>query len=141
MKWDEWGEDATRWFENISFETCWTPGPQCLEVTRSDDRTFRLSTFNFHPAVIRRYLSQLSSKSTGYRSRVVNRVKVIDKDTPTIIHGLFRRPIMSRLPYMVVTKGWNGPAWHRWVIDGEHIVGIDTIWGKKGTHISVYKLY
>ncbi|KAL5640164.1 hypothetical protein ACGC1H_007439 [Rhizoctonia solani] len=138
IKWDEWGESATRWLEGVSFQASRTPGPRYFEVTKSSgNRIGRLSVFDFHPPSMRRQLSRISSETNAYkRSKLAARIKLIDSDSPSIIDGIFKHPVVSRLPYTLMTKGWDAPLCSSWVADGEYIVGI-----KHCSYISVYKLH
>ncbi|CAE6536057.1 unnamed protein product, partial [Rhizoctonia solani] len=126
IKWDGWGESATRWLEGVSSDASRTPGPRYLEVTRySGNRVGKLSVFDFDPPSMRRQLSRISSETNAYkRSQLAARIKLIDSDSPSIIDGIFKCPVVSRLPYTVITKGWDAPFCSSWVADGEYIVGI-----------------
>ncbi|CAE6410412.1 unnamed protein product [Rhizoctonia solani] len=137
MQWDEWGEGATRWLENVSYDASSTPGPRYLDISRSkSSRVATLSVFNFHMPSMRRQLSQISLETNAYKqARLATRIKLIDSDNPSIV-DIFKRQIVSRLPYTVVTKGWDTPFCSSWVADGEYIVGVEP-----RLYISVYKLY
>ncbi|CUA67364.1 hypothetical protein RSOLAG22IIIB_03002 [Rhizoctonia solani] len=137
MQWDEWGEGATRWLENVSYDASSTPGPRYLDISRSkSSRVATLSLFNFHMPSMRRQLSQISLETNAYKqARLATRMKLIDSDNPSIV-DIFKRQIVSRLPYTVVTKGWDTPFCSSWVADGEYIVGVEP-----RLYISVYKLH
>ncbi|KAG8731383.1 hypothetical protein FRC11_004326 [Ceratobasidium sp. 423] len=143
MSWKEWGEDATRWLENLSPGTIWTPGPRYFEVKISDDSrpVGKLSVFNFHAPAITRHLCQVSSKANAYELlHVADQMKVIDRDNPSIVDNIFRNPVVSRLPYTVMTKKWKDTMWDGWLVDGRYIVGIDDIPGQEDLRVAVYKL-
>lgn len=57
----------------------------------------------------------------------------------TIIHSGFEEPVISRLPYRIVTKAQAMPTHVGWMIDGDHIIGVyPRINGHR--RISIYSL-
>ncbi|KAF8713670.1 Glycosyltransferase family 17, partial [Rhizoctonia solani] len=128
IPWEEWGEDATRWLEDYGNppHEFWTPpGPRYFEIGRAKTRSSAGSivTIDFHELPFRRYLCRASVYGNKYRAlRMADRTKVIDKDNPSIVDGFFKHPVVSRLPYMITTKGWNERQWGTWVVDGEHLI-------------------
>ncbi|QRW22128.1 glycosyltransferase family 17 protein [Rhizoctonia solani] len=128
IPWEEWGEDATRWLEdygNLPHEFWTPPGPRYFEIGRAKTRSSAGSivTIDFHELPFRRYLCRASVYGNKYRVlRMADQTKVIDKDNPSIVDGFFKHPVVSRLPYMITTKGWNEKQWGTWVVDGEHLI-------------------
>ncbi|KAF8747036.1 Glycosyltransferase family 17, partial [Rhizoctonia solani] len=128
IPWEEWGEDATRWLEDYGNppHEFWTPpGPRYFEIGRAKTRSSAGSivTIDFHELPFRRYLCRASVYGNKYRAlRMADQTKVIDKDNPSIVDGFFKHPVVSRLPYMITTKGWNERQWGTWVVDGEHLI-------------------
>ncbi|CAE6356828.1 unnamed protein product [Rhizoctonia solani] len=107
---------------------------------------YDLAVFDFSPQAIRQrdtdyarttnYRSELESVVlNGYRMNGYNLtssevthglIETIGSDLPTIITDGFKDPVVSNLPYRVVTKGQAHWA-EGWTIDGEHIVGINSM--------------
>jgi hypothetical protein len=126
--------------------SCLIFGSRYLRVSAGETPQFPydLAVFDFSPQAIHQRDTDYA-RTTNYRSElegvVLNGcrmngynltssevthglVETIGSDLPTIITDGFKDPVISNLPYRVVTKGQAHWA-EGWTIDGEHIVGIN----------------
>jgi hypothetical protein len=164
LNWDEWGDDATRWFPTARAPThwiCWMFGSRFItrDAPRNTSDGRNISVFDFHSPTIRRHSTRIQDTYVTLKrspARLLQRkeririgdlghfdhnswpdelgdaavsenavaVDVIGRETPTII-PYFQQPITSRLPYRVVTPVHSMDAHEGWLIDGNHIIGMD----------------
>ncbi|CAE6463567.1 unnamed protein product [Rhizoctonia solani] len=64
----------------------------------------------------------------------------VTSDQPTIIEGIFKQAVVSRLPYRMVTKVQAQYAYISWMIDSEHIIGIGELSEEDEIIVLVYDL-
>ncbi|CAE6508315.1 unnamed protein product [Rhizoctonia solani] len=130
---------------------------------------YDLSVFDFHPPTVRRYTprdaqSYTELRSSLYKERMKEIVRegrgltrphpiisllgadlaplvtnTIDSDMPTVIGKGFSSPVESRLPYRVVTRPKFVPSCEDWSIDGDHIIGMNSV-PRDFDRLTVYKL-
>ncbi|KAF8748997.1 arabinogalactan [Rhizoctonia solani] len=151
IPWSKWGPHTTRWFLDENRVDTWSRFMSGFRYIRLDTGGFLrplydLSVFDFNPwnarqrdtdylgtAEYRDELKEVVSKGTRLITPIPTDsqgsrglVEIIDSDLPTVISRGFKTPVVSSLPYRVVTKSQTSWA-EGWTVDGQHIVGINAI--------------
>ncbi|KAH9850994.1 hypothetical protein C2E23DRAFT_887019 [Lenzites betulinus] len=139
--WDEWGPDNTRfntivgrfqWLRYVHGERVVMPPVPPLGVLGSP-ALIMMFDFNVHPKRLD------DSYSLRYDTTDVS-VQLVQTDKPIIADHIFERPVVTRLPYLLVIRKRPRPTpdYSGFMIDHEHLVGMRTLHEEEDVDLDVF---
>ncbi|KAG8768738.1 hypothetical protein FRC12_005398 [Ceratobasidium sp. 428] len=163
IPWPFWGEDATRW---VDLGGRPPNHPSSIHGSRFTmayrELEPQLVVADFNPLCVRRFKNrkshryyQVCPEEVGNwddfrrgiwpcldevleerKMMVVN----VEENTPTVMTGFSRDPIVSRLPFRLAIVGGPTFVYNEWIIDGNNLVGSKVDREARTEHLTVHRI-
>ncbi|CUA78517.1 similar to Ubiquitin associated and SH3 domain-containing protein B (Suppressor of T-cell receptor signaling 1) (STS-1) (Cbl-interacting protein p70) [Rhizoctonia solani] len=149
--WSDWGAAATRWFadDRDCSNIAKIHGSSHLVIVYNPLRKNKIQitscTREFNSQIIKRHtcdaldqnerekVSRGKSLTFGDKS---DDIRIVGRDTKTVVHTGFEQPVESTLPYMVVDRARSKLPFTGWYMHSDYLVEVTSI----GSFLSLYQL-
>ncbi|KAG8681525.1 hypothetical protein FRC09_017423, partial [Ceratobasidium sp. 395] len=162
IPWSLWGEYATRWVDLGGRPLSHT---SCMDGSRFTisyhEHKSQLVVADFNPLCVRRFKNRESNRyyqvcsedlgpdifrkgiwpclNEGLEERKMMVVNV-EENTPTIMTGFSRDPIISRLPYRLTIVRGPTFSYDEWIVDGNNLIGSKIDREAETEHLMVHRV-